>query len=151
MENSGGLKHIRITVGENGDLISALQPGERCWHIRERFEPLDLRHQEANLVHCVRNCGALKGVGDSAVPDLSVRRVLPMQECIDHGVLEVRTSPPGHECVRSPVPTFIFQVGCDYLCEALLNVHHRAVLVEHADLDLPLEGFRCHLSHRFPR
>src|SRR6267143_3340944 len=76
-----------------------------------------------NLVHRVGDSGALEGVGDGAVSDLPVRRVLLVKQRVDHGVLEVRAPPPGHERVRSAAPSLAPQVGSDRLRQALLHVH----------------------------
>src|SRR5262245_33526897 len=70
-----------------------------------------------------------------------------MKQRVDHGILEVGAPPPGHKLIWPPTPPLLSQVGSHRLRQAFLHVHHRAVLVEHAHLDLPLECFYCHLFH----
>ena len=94
-------------------------------------------------------CGSFVVMVLNLVSDLAVRRVLPVQERIDHRVLEVRAPPPGDERIRPPVPAFLLQVGRNHLGQALLHVHDRSVLVEHADLDLRLERVRQHVRSGF--
>jgi hypothetical protein len=87
----------RLVLAEHGD--RRIAPGQRVRHIWERFEPLDLRHQEANFVGRVWNSGALKRVSDGSVHNLPVGRMLFMEQRVDHGILEVGAPPPGHKLI----------------------------------------------------
>jgi hypothetical protein len=50
-----------------------------------------------------------RAAGTSGVADLAVRRVLPVQERVDHRILEVRAAPPGHERTGLSGPAFCVQ------------------------------------------
>src|SRR5262245_28857926 len=73
-----------------------------------------------------------------------------MEQRVDHGILEVGAPTPGHKRVWPPAPALLSQVGSHRLRQAFLHVHHRAVLVEHAHLNLCLECFQCHLFQSTP-
>src|SRR5262249_44643697 len=66
---------------------------------------------------------------------------LAVQQCVDHRIFEVRAPPPRHQRIRLAAPALALQERRHRLRQALLHIDHRAVLVEHADLDLRLQCF----------
>jgi hypothetical protein len=130
-----GLEHVRVTVREDNNPEGSAEAGEGRGDLRERAKLLDLGHQVAHLVQGVRDPRALENPGQRPVADLPVWGVLPLQEGIDHRVLEVHAAPPGHEGVGIARPALPAEVRGDRLGESRLHVDHGAVLIEHAHLD----------------
>ena len=89
----------------------------------------------------VADAGALQHEGNRSVADLSVGRVLPLEQSIDHRVLEVRATPPGDEGIRAARPTFRLEERSGDLGQPGLHVDDCSVLIEHADLDRTSQGF----------
>ena len=83
-------------------------------------------------------------MGDRAMADLAIGRVLAMQERIDHRILEMGAPPPGHEGIGIAAPALRLQERrCDR-DQPALHVDDRAVLVEHAGFDVILDGVDVH-------
>ena len=72
---------------------------------------------------------------DGTLTDLSVGRVFLLQQGVDHGVLEVRSTPPRHECGWVALPPFVFEKWRGNCRKTRLHVHHSAILVKHTDRD----------------
>jgi len=130
-------EHVPIAVGEDGQPEPVrLDCCERFDHLGKRIESLDARYQVAHLPIGVFDARALQGVLRGFVPDLPVRRVLTLQEGVDHRVLEVRPASPGHEARRRVVRVALRgEVGSDRPCQPALHVDHGAVEVEHQRSD----------------
>ena len=80
-----------------------------------------------------------------ALADFPVGGMSPLQQRIDHRVLEVGAPPPGDDGAGIAAPPLGFQERGDVGGEPALHVDDRAVLVEHDDLDAALERFDvCH-------
>src|SRR5205085_7578942 len=106
----GGLKHVAVAVRQNHQPVALrAQLLERWDDVCKRLEPLNLADKPAHLFLTIGNFTAVHDMGDCAMPDLAIRRVPTIAECIDHGVFEVSAPPPGDEVVRRPMPTFMFQ------------------------------------------
>jgi len=112
-----------------------VQPLQRGRHLREGFQLLDLADQIFHLVPAVFDAGAVHDMGDRAMPDLAIGRVLAMQQRVDHRVLEMGAPPPGDERIGIAAPALGLQERRGNRHKSPLHVDHRAVLVEHADLD----------------
>src|SRR5262249_45196136 len=69
--------------------------------------------------------------------------VTPIEECIDHRVLEMRAPPPCDEAIGRALPALVAQERSDRIGEALLHVDNGAVLVEGQGLDLAFEDVRA--------
>ena len=108
------------------------------------FELFDLADEIADLVHRVLDAGALHHVRNRAMTDLPVRRVLAMEQRVDHRVLEMRPSPPGDERIRIALPALLLEVRRRDRRQSGLHVDDRPVLVEHAHLD---GVFYCFVAH----
>src|ERR1700722_2431604 len=93
--------------------------------------------------------GAVHDMGDRAVADLAIGRVLAMQQRIDHRVLEMGAPPPGHEGIGIAAPALRLQERGSDGRQPALHVDHRAVLVEHADLYALLDEIVAHGNPAF--
>ena len=129
------LEHVRVAVRQDREPVPRSEALERRDHVVERAEPLDLGDQPAHLVLRVRDAGPLEGEGEGAPADLPVGRVAPIDERVDHRVLEVRAPPPGDEGARPAAPPLGLEVRRDGLGEAGLHVDDRAVEIEGQDPD----------------
>jgi hypothetical protein len=96
----GGLEHVGIAVGENDQLVFGLQLFQGRRYFRKRLELLDLADEIPDLFRRVLDAGSIHYVSDGAVTDLAIRRVLAMEQRINHRVLKVSAAPPGDERVR---------------------------------------------------
>ena len=80
--------------------------------------------------------------------DFPVWRVTAVAQRVDHGVLEVRATPPGHEAVGLAVPALSLQKRGDDFGESFLHIDDRPVLVERQDFDFSLQDVDSfHRSH----
>jgi hypothetical protein len=94
-----------------------------------------MSNEVMHLVARVGNTGALQDKSDRAMANLAIGGMFPVQERVDHRVLEMGPTPPRHERIGIAVPPFRCQErGCG-LGQSGLHVDHGTVLVEHADLD----------------
>src|ERR1700746_2786559 len=67
--------------------------------------------------------------------DLAIRGMFPVQQRVDHRVLEMGPTPPCYEGIGIALPSLCRQErGCG-LGQSGLHVDHGSILVEHADLD----------------
>jgi len=148
--------HAHVPTGTDRARLDEPVVGEREDRLRlarpEGSRPLDGGDEAADLLRRVRDAGAVHDLRDGHLADRAVRRVLAVQQGVDHRVLEVRPPPPGDEGVRVALPAFGREEGGRDLAEAALHVHDRAVLVEHADGNAALDLFGighvgCILEH----
>src|SRR5262249_10561936 len=93
---------------------------------------------------CVGDSGAIHHMGDGAMADLAIGRVLAMQERIDHRILEMGAAPPGDERVGIAAPALRVQEWRRDRHQSALHVDDRAILIEHADLDAVLDALDAH-------
>jgi len=89
----------------------------------------------AHLVEGVGNACALQDKSNRTMADLAVRGVFPVQECVDHRVLEMGPTPPSHKGIGVATPSLRCQERGRGLSQSGLHVDHGSILVEHADLD----------------
>src|SRR5262249_42784343 len=106
----------------------------------------DLADEITDLLLRVGDASAIHHMGDRAMADLAIGRVLPVQQRIDHRVLEMRATPPGHEGTGIAAPALLFQERSRDRGKATLHVDNRAVLVEHADFDIIFDIFMGHFA-----
>src|SRR6185437_3410003 len=95
--------------------------------------------------HRELDAGALHHMGDRAVTDLAVRRMLAMQQGIDHRIFKMRPTPPGHKRVRIALPAFVLEKWRGDGRQPPLHIDHRSVLIEHAHLDVGPDRFVAHV------
>src|SRR6516225_5868263 len=101
-----------------------------------------MSNEVAHLVERVRNTSPLQDESDRAVADLSIRGMIPVQERVDHRVLEVGPTPPRYKRIRIAWPPLRRQErGCG-LGQLGLHVDDGPILVEHAHLDGSLQIIR---------
>ena len=91
------LQHVGVPVREDHDLEGGLKPGQGVGDVGKWAERLDLSHEVPHLLHRVRDPGTLQDPGHRPVADHPVRGVGLVQQGVDHRVLEMRPTPPGHE------------------------------------------------------
>lgn len=139
-----GLEHIGIAVRQHDELVFALQPRERLRHFRKRHQLLDLADEIAHVVHRVVDLRAVHHMGNCAVSDLAIGRVLAMQQRIDHRILEMGPTPPCDEGIRIALPALLCKERCGDFNQAALHVDDGAVLIEHADLHVALDRLKAH-------
>src|SRR6202011_4328496 len=89
----------------------------------------------SHFFHAVGNARAFEHEGNGSLADLTIRGVLAPKQRVDHGIFEMGPAPPGDESIWITLPPFAREKGTDNLHQTGLHVHHRAVLVEHADRD----------------
>ena len=83
----------------------------------------------------VRNARAREHLVDGEMTDLPIRRVLPVQQRVDHRVLEVHAPPPGDEIICAALPALALEEAGRGFAKSTLHVDDRTILVEHTDLD----------------
>src|SRR6516225_10207290 len=94
-----------------------------------------MSNEVAHLVEPVGNTSALQDESDRAMADLAIRDMFPMQQRVDHRVLEMGPTPPRHERIGIALPPLPREErGCGF-GQSSLHVDHGSILVEHANLD----------------
>jgi hypothetical protein len=138
------LQHVRVTVRQHHQPVARLQPRQRLRYFGERLEPFDAGDKPAHFRVRVCNARAREHAVGGEMADLPIRRVLPVQQRVDHRVLEVRAPPPGDEIICIALPALALEEAGHGFAESTLHVDDCAVLVEHADLDGALEHLSVH-------
>src|SRR5215469_16170721 len=94
-----------------------------------------MSNEVAHLAERVGNTSALQDESYRALANLPIRGMFPVQEGVDHRVLEMGPTPPCYEGIGIVFPPLRRQErGCG-LGQSGLHVDHGSILVEHANLD----------------
>jgi hypothetical protein len=131
----GGFQHVRVAVGEHGQLVVLVEASEGLGDFGKSTQTLDGSHESADFFVRMGDAGAVHDLADGEVANLAIGRVVALQQSVDHRVFEVGAAPPGNEGVGIAWPVLGLEERGGEFAQASLHVDDGAVLVEHAEFD----------------